>query len=510
MNAKDKALKFLEVKKHFQLGSLPTEMPHPRTVRLSELAENNLSEGVSVLRSLDLDLLDTVWDKRGELVSFISDIKETIDAGGRIFLCGCGATGRLSIVLETLWREVYSDHPLFDSAISFMAGGDCALIKSIEKFEDYPEYGARQLLDLGFSENDLLISTTEGGETPFVIGATEEAARVSKRSPYFLYCNPDEILCKVAERSKKVIELSDIKKINLFVGPMGLTGSTRMQASSILMLFVGLGLQYYDKQFSSLESELLKFIDFVKNFDFSFLVPFIEKEAALYQNDQFLFYECDEAYGISVITDTTERSPTFSLNGFENIFDETIVPCWSYLLFPEADSSEEAWEKLLRRSPRTFKWDDVDFKTDRERILGYDFSSELIDRRLRYSGSDDHRFKIYRSQNGILFSFEGLEYEIPTKGFSNLYEHTLLKFLLNIHSTLLMGRLKRYRNNIMTWVRPSNNKLIDRTVRYISLLLKDKGIIAEYDDLVHRCYHAIDKTKSDESVVEFVCSQFIE
>ena len=46
---------------------------------------------------------------------------------------------------------------------SFMAGGDIALVHSLEGFEDYPEYGARHLRQLGFSENDLFIGVTEGG-----------------------------------------------------------------------------------------------------------------------------------------------------------------------------------------------------------------------------------------------------------------------------------------------------------------------------------------------------------
>lgn len=32
-------------------------------------------------------------------------ITETLDKGHRIFICGCGATGRLSLALESLWRQ---------------------------------------------------------------------------------------------------------------------------------------------------------------------------------------------------------------------------------------------------------------------------------------------------------------------------------------------------------------------------------------------------------------------
>jgi N-acetylmuramic acid 6-phosphate etherase len=35
--------------------------------------------------------------------------------------------------------------------------------------------------ELGFGENDLLVASTEGGETPWVIGTVEYASEVSKR-----------------------------------------------------------------------------------------------------------------------------------------------------------------------------------------------------------------------------------------------------------------------------------------------------------------------------------------
>ena len=44
-----------------------------------------------------------------------------------------------------------------------MAGGDIALIKAVEDFEDHPEFAEQQMIDLGFGENDLLIASTEGG-----------------------------------------------------------------------------------------------------------------------------------------------------------------------------------------------------------------------------------------------------------------------------------------------------------------------------------------------------------
>ena len=55
----------------------------------------------------------------------------------------------------------------------------------------------------------------------------------------------------------------------------------------------------------------------------------------------------------------------------------------------------------------------------------------------------------------------------------------------NALSTLMMGRRSFYLDNVMTWVRPSNNKLIDRATRYVQLLANRRGKATEYSAIVH-------------------------
>jgi N-acetylmuramic acid 6-phosphate etherase len=87
--------------------------------------------------------------------------------------------------------------------------------------------------------------------------------------------------------------------------------------------------------------------------------------------------------------------------------------------------------------------------------------------------------------------------------------HLTLKMLLNMHSTLLMGLMNRYQSNIMTFVRPSNNKLIDRCVRYAQLLLREKGVEVDYKDLVNDCFNFMDENqiKEVEEIESFLCQK---
>jgi N-acetylmuramic acid 6-phosphate etherase len=498
----ERAEKFLEISSQYKLGKLITESSHPFTRDLSYLASDNLPAAIGKLKELDNHMLNVLSEKKAEIYYLKNIINETFNSGNNIYFCGCGATGRLSLTIETLWRQSHSSDPLENRVFSFMAGGDVALIRSIENFEDYPQYGARQLIEAGFKDGDLLIGTTEGGETPFVIGAVEKASLISKRKPFFLYCNPDDLLSEVAERSKRVIQNKDIEKINLTVGPMAVTGSTRMQSSTILLAVAGIALYYYNSENEAIEKEIDLFTSFWNSADISFIRTFIIRETECYTKGDYLLYETDNKLGITVITDTTERSPTFSLYPFENIQEKEAILSLCYLYMPDSSTSEEAWGKLLWRTPRTLEWPDINGIASGERLLGFDFSSRAFSRREKLKHSIiQHKFKILDVQGGINFELDGENIFCPAPFTVPLFKHLVLKMILNTHSTLIMGRLGRYEGNVMTYLRASNNKLIDRAIRYIDLILKTKKISLSYNELAHAMFEMIETTPSDQSIV---------
>jgi N-acetylmuramic acid 6-phosphate etherase len=71
-----------------------------------------------------------------------------------------------------------------------------------------------------------------------------------------------------------------------------------------------------------------------------------------------------------------------------------------------------------------------------------------------------------------------------------------------------MGLLDRYQGNVMSWVRPSNNKLIDRASRYIQQILMNSGKSASYDEIVHKLFEEIETIRDNESVVLKVVNKF--
>jgi N-acetylmuramic acid 6-phosphate etherase len=65
-----------------------------------------------------------------------------------------------------------------------------------------------------------------------------------------------------------------------------------------------------------------------------------------------------------------------------------------------------------------------------------------------------------------------------------------------------MGRIGRFESNVMTWVKPSNNKLIDRAIRYVQHLLAEDGVTAfSYEDICYELFTQAESMAPDQSVV---------
>jgi N-acetylmuramic acid 6-phosphate etherase len=473
---------FLKISPEFKLGHLPTEQRHKDTMRLSELAKSDLHTAIDILKNIDLSAIDIIKSKIPQILKLRKAINDTLNNNKCVYFCGCGSTGRLSISLEVLWRTIKSDHKHINNVIGLMAGGDTALISAIEDFEDHAEFAHTHLKQLGFKNGDLLIASTEGGETPFVIGCVEYALKKTNINPWFVYCNPDEILINTIERSKNIITNNLVSKLNLNTGPMALCGSTRMQASTVIMYALGIALFE-----SSTEIDSIQYLDNFKNFlstqNYSFLADFIKAESNIYKNDEYIHY-FTKNYGITVLTDTAERAPTFNLLPFENIFAKNFTPSKCYLSIENEVSIKNSWTKVLLRHPRVLSWNQYE-KTSLKTLYGYDLSINSKKRRQnKLQGSSINNFYINKSNNyELCFSLNNLINNIFIKNLSLLEEHLFLKMLLNIHSTLVMGRMDRYYGNLMTWVKPSCNKLIDRAIRYIQFLAKNNNIKFTYEEI---------------------------
>ena len=547
---------FLKISDQFRLGALTTESSHPVTANLSETARASAADGVRLLFEADGDVLKKYREfaASGRAASIQESILQAVRSGGRVFFTGCGSTGRLSIQLVSIWRDFWQQRGergavMENRAFSVMAGGDYALIKSVEGFEDFTAFGRQQIGDLGVGAGDVVFAITEGGETSFVIGTAWKGVEVGAKV-YFVYNNPDDLLCKHVTRSREVIEDPRIEKVNLTTGPMSITGSTRMQATTIQLCVM---VTVMEMVFRQLLREMgsggsggvcagdpatvpQEFERHLSELHATMLTPevcaavggLVRMEEGVYRGGHKNNYYAGRL-GIDMLTDTTERSPTYCTPPFRKFDDTLATESWAFLFVPEAET-HKAWEHIIKRQPKCVEWGEDLVRS----LVEEDKAARTCEIVRKISRAELMRFKVgmdglatrplgqgdsavglvveaelesllspggfHRSQLeaaraagakiGVLYFGSGPSVEqvrtflagwdseatlvavaVPQSGF--LLEGVMragVKMVLNTLSTCTMVRLGRVMGNYMIYVVPSNLKLIDRATRYVQRL----------------------------------------
>jgi N-acetylmuramic acid 6-phosphate etherase len=500
--------------------------------------DNNPADGVRLLLSVDRDIQPMARKimSSNEFRKMVDAGVNTIALGGKIVFSGCGSTGRLSILLEAMWRyffrdmrnecpDIYTKITKFENNVfSIMTGGDYALIRSVEYFEDHQEFGKQQVRELEMTGGDMLIAITEGGETSSVLGSVEEAADRGAEV-FLLFNNPVSVLVEHIERSRQAIEDPRVTVLELFCGSMAIAGSTRMQATTAGLLIAGAALEIilgrsiknyivrdqpgklnmaeadYAMAFSTLLDEL-------HNPDNTeTLAAYINLEKEIYQERGLVTYFADE-FLLDIFTDTTERSPTFMLPPFRKSDDSVSPVSWAFVKSPLRPTAS-VWEHMLGRPPRCLEWDSALYrqmgvpesfaadppKLDKNEIVKFHIGNDRDDSRLSRKpniavsivggretlapGYQRYQHAFQQSTSKFMQRFTLIighgeaasDYRIachPAPSILNLMERLAIKLILNTISTGTMVLMGRVTGNWMTWVDVSNKKLRDRGIRLIS------------------------------------------
>lgn len=524
-SARRRAADFIANEKQFHLGFLPTERSNPFTAGLERDFKKSTLAGIECLQRADRQMPLTLRHSfaSAEFRALVDAIEAVMRSGkGRVVFSGCGATGRLAIVLESMWRDFFARRgdelgedaaALADKAASIMTGGDFALIRSVEAFEDYASGGARQAEELGVGPDDVMVAITEGGETSSVLGTLMYAAGRGAKC-FLVFNNPREILRANIERSRQAIDDKRVTVVDLYCGSMALAGSTRMQATSSEQLFVSAALETaLVRLFPQLAAE--SSADWTE--DFERLLSQLESEGAragiaaaidfeegVYREGGRITYYSDDCM-LDLFTDTTERSPTFMLPPFRGTRESAMAQSWAFVKNPFYET-EECWRRLLHRAPRCLDWGSETYRelgfpervvASSPKIATDDFYTYQIGREnpeARTAGAarsvavavtvTDRPEAFLRaakaaaakhSEAVALHLGEGAPdgFAVPIKikrSPLEVWKHLAVKLVFNTISTGTMVRMGRVSGNWMSWVSISNKKLIDRGIRLLSEL----------------------------------------
>ena len=208
---------------------------------------------------------------------------------------------------------------------------------------------------------------------------------------------------------------------------------------------------------------------------------------------------------LDVLTDTTERSPTFMLPPFRKC-DDNRSPCsWAFVKDPFR-TTEQAWHELLQREPRGLDWGRDIYeklkapanlqarppKLDNSEIYKFMVGNEFDSSRTNTPdsalvavivGGETDRLNIekigtpYKKTAALIVGSEdatiGMDETFrfayhPPDSPLQLWHHLAIKLILNTLSTATMVCMGRVIGNAMVWLSPSNKKLIDRGSRLIA------------------------------------------
>ncbi len=503
--------RFIREDTQFHLGFLPTEQSNPLSRNVDQDFARDSGNGVRTLQKVDRNVLAMAKKvlNSPEYRNFCRAGQRTIKNGGRIIFSGCGATGRLSILLESMWKKFCHENQEYleyaDRVESIMTGGDYALIKSVEFFEDFHVFGQRQATDANIGDKDMLVAITEGGETSSVLGTVAEAGERGA-DVFLLFNNPADLLSERLERSREAIESPFVTVLDLCCGPMAIAGSTRMQATTSEQLIAGSMLEHVIHDLTNIPQ-----IDYAKEFqcllealeteqNIRALADYIEFEEQVYCEKGLVTYMADNCM-LDLFTDTTERSPTFKLPPFRKKSDRISPQSWAFVKNP-IFSSMEAWKNILHRPFRCLDWKYDDYRTmgteelvkdflpaiNEDEILKFEIGNENISER-RLSGNDAVVLFDVHNSEAVLNAYRqctaGFKYHkilsvgndpagdfcirLPeTGGALAVMEHMAVKLVINTISTGTMIRMGRITGNWMSWVECTNKKLVDRGIRLVS------------------------------------------
>lgn len=205
------------------LEKLLTEQAYAPSRRLHNLST---SEILQLMNQADAEVPAAVARELPAIADATTAIANSLEAGGRLFYCGAGTSGRLGVLDAAECPPTFHTPPELVQAI--IAGGDTALRRSVEKAEDSPEAGVSDLRKAGVSAADAVVGISASGRTPYVLGAVKEAKRLGA-----VTCG---ICCTFDSELAGAVDYP----IQPLPGPEIISGSTRLRAGTATKLVLNM------------------------------------------------------------------------------------------------------------------------------------------------------------------------------------------------------------------------------------------------------------------------------
>ncbi|MGB8816542.1 MAG: N-acetylmuramic acid 6-phosphate etherase [Rhizobiaceae bacterium] len=194
---------------------MSTEYADPR---FADLDAWPLEQAVEIMWEGQMAAAAAVQHALPQISNAAAMAADRLGSNGRLIYAGAGTSGRIAVQDGAELGPTFN-WPAVRLAFA-MAGGERALISSVEDAEDDQAAGAARVAEVNAGPFDVLIGVSASGSTPYTLGAIGEA-RNRGALTVGLACNPGSKLLAAAEHP-----------VLLETGSEVLAGSTRMKAGT--------------------------------------------------------------------------------------------------------------------------------------------------------------------------------------------------------------------------------------------------------------------------------------
>lgn len=205
------------------LSKMVTESRNTASTNIDQLSTINM---LQVINNEDKQVPLAVEKVLPQIAQLVDKVAHAFLNGGRLIYSGAGTSGRLGILDASECPPTYGTP--HEQVIGLIAGGHQAIFRAVENAEDKPELGEQDLIDIQFSDKDVLVGIAASGRTPYVLGALAYARKIGAVTAS-ISCNPHSPVASAAD-----IAMTPI------VGAEVVTGSSRMKAGTAQKLVLNM------------------------------------------------------------------------------------------------------------------------------------------------------------------------------------------------------------------------------------------------------------------------------
>lgn len=213
-------------KENLEFGDISGFITEQRNENSLGIDSKSIEEIIEIFNSEDQKVIGAIIKEKHNIAKAVELVVKAFNQGGRLLYVGAGTSGRLGVL------DASECPPTFgvdrDMVQGIIAGGYEALIRSIERAEDYADEGAMAVTGRNVNEKDVVFGISTSGAAAFVSGALQEAKRLGAKT-VFLMCNPP----------KEEMPFIDVFIVPV-VGPEIIAGSTRLKAGTATKLVLNM------------------------------------------------------------------------------------------------------------------------------------------------------------------------------------------------------------------------------------------------------------------------------